>query len=116
MSLNNSHLWGVILAGGEGTRLKEYVRTVFGHERPKQYCTFIGTRSMLRHTLDRAQTVIPRKTRPAVITRHPLPYASEQMEDLAPENVIVQPCCRETTAGILLPLLYVTHRAPRASV
>jgi mannose-1-phosphate guanylyltransferase len=116
MSLNNSHLWGVILAGGEGTRLKEYVRTVFGHERPKQYCTFIGTRSMLRHTLDRAQSVIPRENLLAVINRHHLPYASDQMQDLAPENIIVQPCCRETAAGILLPLLYVIRRDPEAIV
>ncbi len=29
--------WAVVLAGGEGSRLKPLVRRLFGDERPKQY-------------------------------------------------------------------------------
>jgi mannose-1-phosphate guanylyltransferase len=55
----NSNVWSVILAGGEGERLKPFIRQWLGHERPKQYCAFVGTRSMLQHTLDRADQITP---------------------------------------------------------
>lgn len=41
------NLWTVILAGGNGERLKSFVQGFFGRERPKQYCAFVGTRTML---------------------------------------------------------------------
>jgi len=41
----NSHLWSIVLAGGEGKRLAPMVKRWLGEERPKQYCTFTGTRS-----------------------------------------------------------------------
>ena len=33
------HEWGVILAGGDGTRLQSLTRTLTGADRPKQFCT-----------------------------------------------------------------------------
>ena len=51
------HLWGIILAGGEGKRLQEFIRKRYGAERPKQYSAIIGKRSMLRHTLDRVEKI-----------------------------------------------------------
>jgi mannose-1-phosphate guanylyltransferase len=51
---SHQNLWSVVLAGGEGERLKPFVRELLGYEKPKQYCTFVGTRSMLQHTLDRS--------------------------------------------------------------
>lgn len=50
--------WAVVLAGGEGTRLQSFVRHVLGHARPKQFCRIVGSRSMLRHTWDRAARVV----------------------------------------------------------
>ena len=48
---SHQSLWSIVLAAGEGERLKPFVRELLGYEKPKQYCTFIGTRSM--PTLDR---------------------------------------------------------------
>ena len=31
------HVWAVVLAGGEGMRLRELTRHLYGDERPKQY-------------------------------------------------------------------------------
>ena len=42
------YLWSIVLAGGEGKRLAPMVKQWLGEERPKQYCTFTGTRSMLQ--------------------------------------------------------------------
>ena len=46
-------LWGVVLAGGEGVRLRPLVRRLLGEERPKQFVKLLGPRSLLRQTLDR---------------------------------------------------------------
>jgi len=50
---------GIVLAGGEGNRLKHFIYQLRGSPVPKQYINFIGTRSMLEHTLDRAERLIP---------------------------------------------------------
>jgi hypothetical protein len=37
MSGTDDHLWGIILAGGEGRRLQHFIRMHYGSDRPKQY-------------------------------------------------------------------------------
>jgi len=49
-----NHSWTILLAGGEGRRLSHFVRAIHPDNRPKQFATIIGTRSMLQHTYDRA--------------------------------------------------------------
>lgn len=110
------HLWGIVLAGGEGQRLQSFIRSHLGSDRPKQFCTLVGTRSMLRHTLDRAEQVIPRDRLLTVVTRSHLHYAREELSDRPRSAIIVQPRNRDTGPGILLPLLHVARREPEAVV
>ena len=110
------HLWGIVLAGGDGRRLQPFIRTCFGAERPKQYCAFLDHRSLLRHTLARAERLIPPERLLTIITQRHLPYAREELHDRPPETTLVQPCNRETGPGILLPLLHVHRRDPEAVV
>jgi len=116
MSGTTDHLWGIILAGGEGKRLQPFIRSRFGSDRPKQYCALFGGRSMLRHTLYRAERLIPPERLLTVITRSHLDYAREELHDRPRGTVIVQPSNRETGPGILLPLLHVYQRDPKAVV
>jgi mannose-1-phosphate guanylyltransferase len=44
----------VILAGGDGTRLKSLIRQITGDERPKQFCSVIGGATLLEETQRRA--------------------------------------------------------------
>ena len=108
--------WGIVLAGGEGTRLKQLVQKLYGYHRPKQFCTIIGTRSMVRHTLDRVKILIPHEQIITVITRNHLQYAIEEIFDQPADTIIVQPYARETSAGILLPLLKINHWDPDSIV
>ena len=55
----SNQLWSIILAGGEGSRVSTFVHRWLGRPTPKQYCAFVGTRSMFQHTLDRASRLTP---------------------------------------------------------
>jgi hypothetical protein len=46
-------LWAIVLAGGEGMRLRALTRRLYGDDRPKQYAALVGAGSLLRQTLDR---------------------------------------------------------------
>ncbi len=103
--LNN--LWGVVLAGGEGTRLQSLVKRIYGYDRPKQYCTFVGTRSLIRHTIDRVSKVIPQNRIVTVTNRSHSEYVREELTEYPSIISMEQPFSRDTGAGIMLPVLKV---------
>jgi len=116
MQNDNKSLMGIILAGGEGVRLQRFVTNVYGYHRPKQYCTFTGTRSMFRHTIDRAAILIPHNLLFAVVNSHHREYVDEELKRLPALNIVEQPCLRDTSAGILFPLLKIEKINPDATV
>lgn len=116
MENQDSRFWGIILAGGEGKRLQRFTKTLYREPRPKQFCTFTGTRSLFRHTLDRTRMIISSERLLTVINRHHRPYADDQLGDVRPENVVELPCSRETAPSILLSLLKIERHAPEAIV
>ena len=112
---NNPHLWSIVLAGGEGKRLAPMIKQWLGEERPKQYCTFTGTRSMLQHTVDRADCLTVPDQRVTVVGAHHEEEASRQLRQRG-GTLVLQPVNRDTAAGIYLPLTYVRARDPDATV
>jgi mannose-1-phosphate guanylyltransferase len=109
-------LWSIVLAGGEGERLKPFVQRWLGRHKPKQYCTFIGTRSMFQHTLDRADQITVPEHRVTVIGRTHQRDAGAQFSPGEAGKLIVQPANRDTAAGTYLALTYVRARDPQATV
>ncbi|MBI2564182.1 MAG: NTP transferase domain-containing protein, partial [candidate division NC10 bacterium] len=107
--------WVVVLAGGDRTRLRAFTRETLGTERPKQFCRIIGTRSMLRHTWDRAAQVVDPARIVTIITAGQERYLDEEAREGVPGTVLVQPENKETAAGLLLPLLWIARRNPAAS-
>jgi len=108
----------LVLAGGEGKRLRPFVHLLRRDLLPKQYVNFIGRRSMLEHTLDRAERLAPRERVFTVINRSHLAFAevSRQMASRQPGTVIVQPENKETAPGILFSLIHIVKRHPDSIV
>jgi CTP:molybdopterin cytidylyltransferase MocA len=55
----DSAAWCVVLAGGEGVRLRSLVREISGDARPKQYVPLFDSRTLLQATLDRFAGLAP---------------------------------------------------------
>jgi mannose-1-phosphate guanylyltransferase len=108
--------WTIVLAGGEGTRMRPAIEQWFGRPAPKQYCTFVGSRSMIRGTLDRAVRVSGRDRVITVIARGHRAYLAQAVPDDLPGQVVEQPLDRGTAAGVYLPLAHVLEQDPRATV
>ncbi|MDH4251573.1 MAG: sugar phosphate nucleotidyltransferase [Nitrospira sp.] len=109
------HLWSIVLAGGEGTRLAPMIKEWLGEERPKQYCTFTGTRSMLQHTVDRADLLAPPTQRVTVVGAGQEETAHSQLDGRG-GFLVVQPANCNTAPGVFLPLSYVRAADPDATV
>ena len=113
---NHHRLWSIILAGGEGKRTKPFIRRWLGRHKPKQYCAFVGTRSMLQHTVDRADRLAPPDRRIIVTKDAHDRRGWIQLSGRPPGMVIRQPSDRGTAAGIFLPITYVRAQDAAATV
>jgi mannose-1-phosphate guanylyltransferase len=111
-------LCGIVLAGGEGKRLRPFVHLLRKDLLPKQYVNFIGSRSMLEHTLNRAERLIPSERLFTVINEAhlSLPEVQRQIWKRPAQTMVVQPENRETGPGLLLPLIHLTKHYPNPVV
>jgi mannose-1-phosphate guanylyltransferase len=116
MQTGNVRIWAVILAGGEGERLRPLMQQWLGRHVPKQYCTFLGTRSMLNHTLDRAVRLARPDRVVTVMARSHASLPLPQHPALSRGRVVLQPHNRETAPGVFLALTYIAAVDPDASV
>jgi mannose-1-phosphate guanylyltransferase len=110
--------YGIVLAAGEGKRLESFVHRLRGNALPKQFVNFIGNRSMLEHTFDRAEKLISKERLFVVVSREHLKYPEvrRQIAGRGRDTVVVQPENKETAPGLLLPLLHLYRRDPLATV
>ena len=110
--------WGIILSGGNGTRLRDLIYRKRADYLPKQYLNFIGKRSMLEHTLHRAEKLIPAQKLLIVIAKEHLQFdeVHRQIVLRPGECIVIQPENKDTGPGILLPLMHLYKRYPDAIV
>ena len=72
----------IILAGGDGARLRSLTRAIAGDDRPKQFCPVVGDGTLLDQTCRRVA-----------------------LADCAPDAIVTQPANRGTAPAIFYALL-----------
>ncbi len=114
--LNQPQAWAVVLAGGDGTRLRSLTQLISGEDRPKQFCQVYGGKTLLAQTRARLARVIhPERTAFAVVRTHERFYRNE-LADVEPQRVVVQPGNKGTTAAVIFSLLRIRSLVIRWSL
>jgi mannose-1-phosphate guanylyltransferase len=103
--------WALLLAGGDGRRLRALTRQIAGDPRPKQFCDILDGETLLDRTRRRAELVARPDQHVIVVSRPHEPYYRGLASDLAPDRLVVQPRNVGTAAGIIYPLLRIRQLA-----
>ena len=108
--------WGLVLAAGDGTRLRGVTSTHEGEHVPKQYWSLKGGETLFQETLKRGAAVADPDSLCAVVAREHGRWWKPEVAGLRPDNVFSQPMNHGTAIGILMPLLQIAERDPEARV
>jgi mannose-1-phosphate guanylyltransferase len=108
----------IIMAAGEGVRLRSLVQRLRGDTLPKQYVKFFGGMSMLQATFKRAERSIPAERIFTVVNQRHFEFAevTQQLVAQPKMHFVIQPSNRDTAIGLLLPLAHLLERHPDATV
>lgn len=106
----------LILAGGDGTRLRPLTRRIAGDERPKQFCRLLDRATLLEQTLQRAARLVPPEGTRAVVVRAHERFYAPLLTGRSSPGLVVQPENRGTAPAILYGLLALEAAAPASAV
>ncbi len=112
--VNPQQAWAVVLAGGDGTRLRSLTKFLSGEDRPKQFCRLYAGRTLLAQTRSRlAPAISPERTLFTVVKaqRKVFTPMSWPLGCRPLPHVLVQPSNKGTTAAIINSLLRVMDLA-----
>jgi mannose-1-phosphate guanylyltransferase len=108
--------WALVLAAGEGSRLRALTTDAQGNSIPKQFCSLDGGASLLQLALQRATRVARWGHTVTIVAAQHERWWRSDLAFAAQDNVVTQPRNRGTAVGVLLPLLHIVSRDPEARI
>ena len=105
-------LHAVVMAGGSGTRFWPASRAAM----PKQMLPLAGERSLLEDTAARLEGLVPAERMLVVTSERLAEAARAQLPQLPPENIVGEPCKRDTAPCVGLAALLVSRDDPDATM
>ena len=104
-----NNYYAVIMAGGIGSRFWPVSTT----EYPKQFHDMLGTgQTLLQRTYSRLQKFIPQENILILTNDRYKEIVEEQIPNILPKNLVLEPCMRNTAPCILYAAMKVNKRNP----
>lgn len=113
--LTTGERWAMVLAGGDGRRCEDFVNRLYSDGRPKQFCEFVGNKSLVEETLERASLFAPPQQTMVNVCRKHLPWRGH-WERVQGVRTIVQPTNADTGPAVLLTTMLIERECPGAIV
>ena len=85
-------IYGLILAGGKGTRLYPLSRSA----RPKQFLKVINNKSFLQNTVDRVAPLIDKENIYIVTNKEYKDKVKAELDNINSNNIFTEPMNKET--------------------
>lgn len=105
-------LHAVIMAGGSGTRFWPASRK----QVPKQLLALAGKRTMIQSTVDRLGSLVPPERQLVLTNRILTDAVRAQLPEIPADNVVGEPCKRDTAPCIGLAAAMVQQADPEATM
>jgi mannose-1-phosphate guanylyltransferase len=106
----------LILAGGDGVRLRELTRFITGHEVPKQFCAVTGDKTLLEETLQRVAMVVREANTTTIVNLQHRRFYDPLVSEIPGARIVEQPRNCGTAAAILHGLCRLDHLGPDSIV
>src|SRR5213592_3412600 len=104
---NSDNRFVIIMAGGRGERFWPVSRETT----PKQLLALLGDRSFLQQAVDRVLPLVPATNILVITNEAQAPEVRKQLPKLPKENLIAEPCGRDTCAAVTLGASMVGQRS-----
>jgi mannose-1-phosphate guanylyltransferase len=114
--LGSKHTWALVLAGGEGSRLRSLTTRPCGTSVPKQFCSLRGGHTLLEDALKRGAGITAPERICTIVAQQHREWWAEALRQAPISNVIIQPRNRGTGVGLLYSLLHILPRDPNANL
>src|SRR5207247_9472655 len=99
--------WALILAGGDGRRLRPLTRQIAGDDRPKQFCPVLGGETLLEQTRRRVAALAPSERVLVVVVRAHERFYAPLLADVPSRCVVIQTDNRANDHTIRHALLHL---------
>ncbi len=94
--MKNKDFYAVILSGGSGERFWPLSTP----DRPKQFLSVFGGKSLIRQAVDRLRGLVPTEHILVVTAASLVKATHQELPELPRSNVIAEPCRRDTAAAV----------------